>query len=345
MRARVALWAAVAAVLVAGWTLSQGSAAAALAPPTIPGSGAHVPYLLPTVTASTQHLDAHDGGVVQAGQVFYEYGTSYDCGFQFNVVGTRFCGIKIYSSTDLRRWQLVGLAFDPLGGDWQRTCTPGGCFRPHVVHNAVTGLYVMWVNVFSGSYRVLTAPTPAGPWTLTDGGAVASRSGDETLFVDSTGIGYLVRTDLAGKVATGKSHELELDQLDASYAHVVGAVSRPRVGFVEAPSLFRRQGIYYLAYSDPACAYCTGTGTSVVQSASLAGPWSTPYRITTTSCGGQPTNVSVLSDGKRTVWLYQSDQWVRLGTDTVTRNQKRAGQAWSPLSFTAAGRVQPVRCP
>ncbi len=228
---------------------------------------------VPAVQSSVEHLDAHDGGIVQAGSTFYEFGTSYDCGFEFGVVGTEFCGISIYSSPDLRTWKSAGLAFDPHSADWQQACTPGGCFRPHVVYDKATSQYVMWINVFTGAYRVLTSPSPTGPWTLDRGaGAVTAPSGDENFFVDTDGVGFLIRTDLRGRRATTKTHELEVDRLDPSYTHVTRQTSRPPVGFVEAPTLWQRDGVYYLAYSDPACPYCTGTGTSRRHRADTARP-------------------------------------------------------------------------
>jgi beta-xylosidase len=298
-----------------------------------------------SVSASIEHLDAHDGGIVQAGAVYYEFGTSYGCGFQFGVIGTRFCGISVYSSSDLRVWKALGLAFDPETSDWQQACTPGGCFRPHVVYNEATHRYVMWINVFTGAYRVLTSPSPTGPWSLNrSAGAVPDRSGDENLFVDADGVGYLIRTDLTGKQATAKSHELEILRLDPTYENLSTGKSRPPIGFVEAPTLWERRGTYYLAYSDPACPYCTGTGTSVITARTPLGPWSAPYSISSDSCHGQPTQVSTIRTADGITDLYQSDNWVRLGTDRITRNQKQATQSWAPLAYED-GRVSPVKCP
>lgn len=292
------------------------------------------------------HLDAHDGGLTQFQGTFFVYGTSYNCGFEFGILGTRFCGISIYSSTNLRDWQLVGLAFNAQRADWQSACSPGGCFRPHVIFNRRQRLYVMWINVFTGAYRVLTSPTPTGPWTLRSSAvALPTASGDENLLVDQDGTGYLIRTDLVGMQSTTKSHELEVNQLDNSYLNLSGRSSRPQVGFVEAPMMWRRAGHYYLAYSDPACPYCPGTGTSVLTARSPLGPWSAPYSISPTSCGGQPTQVSTIVYRGSTLDIYQSDQWVRLGSDAITRNQGSATQAWAPLKYDKAGKVSTVSCP
>src|SRR5690242_10397070 len=48
-------------------------------------------------------VDAHDGEIRFFGGAYYLYGTSYDCGYQWQYNGP-FCGFKVYSSTDLVHW-------------------------------------------------------------------------------------------------------------------------------------------------------------------------------------------------------------------------------------------------
>lgn len=132
-----------------------------------------------------RQIDAHDGAIENFNGVYYWYGTSYNCGFYWvgSGDGRKFCGIKVYKSYDLVHWIDVGaerspagerLAFstDPENIDefWQTNCAGGsGCFRPHVLYNAKTQKYVMWVNVnkdhggLSGA-RVMTSDYPEGPF-------------------------------------------------------------------------------------------------------------------------------------------------------------------------------------
>lgn len=42
-------------------------------------------------------LDAHDGSLIQVGDTFYLYGTSYACGYRYQQ-NDQFCGFKAYSS-------------------------------------------------------------------------------------------------------------------------------------------------------------------------------------------------------------------------------------------------------
>lgn len=297
------------------------------------------------VTSTQRHLDAHDGGIVQGEDgTFWLFGTSYDCGFRWHDPDTRWCGVNVYRSADIRRWTRVGLAFEPTGR-WQRWCMPGGCFRPHVVQNPRTGEWVMWLNVFTGTYRVLTADNPAGPWRLhRTAGKVRQASGDANLFVDRDGQGWLVRTDLEGYRATASSHELVVERLGGRLLRVRGRSIRTGAAFVEAGTMWQRGDRYYLAFSDPACPYCPATGTSVQTAKHPTGPWSKPYRISDDSCDGQPTHVSALRVDDREVHLYQSDQWVRPDPAVIEGNQAAARQAWVSLSYDG-GRVQRLRCP
>jgi hypothetical protein len=170
--------------------------------------------------------------------------------------------------------------------------------------------------------------------------------GDENLFVDDDGAGYIAMTDIAGAIATRRSHEIVIQRLSPDGLNAVGALHRlPNVGLVEAPTMWKVNGRYHLAISDPACPYCTGTGTTVFDSA--ANPfdgWGAGYQVSEKSCRGQITHVSTLTVAGRSVSLYQSDRWVKFAGDRITFNQSLASQAWVPLTYTPAGRVADIGC-
>src|SRR6185312_7859021 len=42
-------------------------------------------------------LDAHDGEIAFFNGTYYLYGTSYDCGFEWQNKSAAFCGFKVYS--------------------------------------------------------------------------------------------------------------------------------------------------------------------------------------------------------------------------------------------------------
>ena len=105
-----------------------------------------------------------------------------------------------------------------------------GCFRPHVVYDAATGMYVLWVNVH-------------------DNGV------DYRVFTDDDGTAYIVYTDWH----TGDG-DLIVEQLDSSDLSGTGTYTRLGQSGTETLAMFKRDGVYYLTYSDPACGYCSGTG-------------------------------------------------------------------------------------
>ena len=236
----------------------------------------------PTIRFDTagDAIDAHDGGIQRFGGTYYLYGTSYGCGFTWQGPGTPFCGFRVYSSPDLSHWTDRGPLFDTATVAWQQRCNGStyGCFRPHVVYNAATHRYVLWFNSYDNTvdYHVFTAPRPAGPFTeqpaphlaINQTAAPAGvNNGDENLFVDTNGTAYLVYTDWIG------GGDLVVEQLDRGYLSGTGRYVRLHTRNTEAPSMFRRDGRYYITYSDPNCGYCAGTGTSYLTAPSPLGPW------------------------------------------------------------------------
>jgi hypothetical protein len=290
-------------------------------------------------------VDAHDGEISVFNGVYYLYGTSYDCGYRWQGAGSPFCGFKVYSSTDLVHWTDRGFLFDATSGVWQTRCNGStyGCFRPHVVYNASTQSYVLWVNVYdiSVGYRVFTSSQPTGPFTeapvptlaVNSNAPVGVNNGDHSVFVDDNGTAYLAYTDWRS------NGDLVVEQLNASYLSGTGSYTRMHQTQTEAPALFKRNGIYYLTYSDPNCGYCGGTGTSYRTASTPLGTWSAGTKVTTNSCGGQPAFVSPIPTTSGTTYLYASDLW-----NSGAANEALANYFWAPLSFGSDGSIGAITC-
>ena len=230
---------------------------------------------------------------------------------------------------------------------------PGnGCFRPKVVFNRSTRLYVMWLNTPDG-YRVLTSPEPTGPFAvaakpnLSDAaipdwrGKPNALDGDEGLFLDRTGVAWLVWS---------RSGRLLEERLDSTYTtgsgRPIGVGGFPQLEpwqGAEAPSMFEHGGHYFIAMSLPRCPYCTATGTAIERASSPGGPWSYDGVVSWDSCGGQPNEVDVVGPGSL---LWSSDQWSRSASAGVypKLNETLATQAWEPLEFEESGHVKPIVC-
>jgi hypothetical protein len=292
-------------------------------------------------------VDAHDGMIAYFEGTYYLYGTSYDCGFEWNNKTAPFCGFKSYSSKDLVHWKDEGFLFDARNQLWQSRCDGKtyGCFRPHVAYNHKTKLYVLWINVYDNvvGYRVFTSRTPVGPFTEVaepkvainnDKPAAGLNNGDHDLFVDDDGTAYLAMTDWRAKGA------IAIEQLTDDYLNGTGKVAtQVTTEKTEAPGLFKHKGTYYITYSDPNCGYCSGTGTSYKTAPSPLGPWSAGKKISDNSCGGQPSFVATFKLPKDTVLLYGSDLW-----NNAAKNEALANFYWTPLAFEADGSIKPLDC-
>jgi hypothetical protein len=292
-------------------------------------------------------VDAHDGEIALFNGVYYLYGTSYDCGFEWGNKSAPFCGFKVYSSTDLAHWTDKGFLFNAQTTVWQTRCDGKtyGCFRPHVIYNQKTRLYVLWINVYDNrvGYRVFTSKKPIGPFVEVKEPALAVNSempvaglnnGDHDTFVDDNGTAYLAYTDWRTKGS------IVIEKLSANYLTGTGQyVKSVTDGKTEAPALFKRKGIYYLVYSDPNCGYCSGTGASYRTAKTPLGPWSDGKKISGNSCGGQPSFVSTFKLNSETIFLFGSDLW-----NNAAKNEAQANFYWAPLTFAADGSINPLVC-
>ena len=292
-------------------------------------------------------LDAHDGTLALFGNTYYLYGTSYGCGYQYQVNST-FCGFKVYSSTDLVHWVDKGYAVPPSNCQY--------CFRPHVIYNASTSKYVMWSDG-GGAYHVFTSSSPTGPFvqqadpTLAVGGAV-----DEALFLDDNGTAFLIHNTT--QVTAGLTADMVVEQLTPNFLNTTGANVRLGLGDVEAFAVFKRNGVYHALMSDPTCAYCSGE-TGEMTSTSMLGPWSGAWYdsngvhqsgraeprwrarvVNGSNCGGQPLAVLPVpqTDGS-TAYYFVSDRW-----NNRAPNESLANFFIGPMTFNASGVLDSIQC-
>ena len=292
-------------------------------------------------------IDAHDGEIALFNGTYYLYGTSYDCGFEWGNKNAPFCGFKVYSSKDMLNWTDRGFLFDAKTEVWQTRCNGNtyGCFRPHVIFNSKTQLYVLWINVYDNvsGYRVFISKTPVGPFTEvaepklavnSNAPAAGLNNGDHDTFIDDDGTAYLAYTDWRTKGT------IVIEKLSSDYLTGTGeVVTSVTDGQTEAPGMFKRNSIYYVVYSDPNCGYCSGTGTSYKTAKSPLGPWSAGKKISDNSCGGQPSFVSTIKLSSGNVYLFGSDLW-----NNAAKNEALANYYWAPLTFNADGSIIPMTC-
>jgi hypothetical protein len=324
--------------------------------------------VLPRVDVNGHPMDIHDGNIVQfdKGGLYYYYGMGYgechsamnfgcageflmgDCGFRTNHT------INLYTSPDLSRWTFVRDIFPWNGG------RPLGIYyRPKVIFNQLTQLYVLWVNrvqrsgrfdipdFFNASYVVATSRTPDGLFTVvrTKVQTLAyGNPGDFSLFVDNDNENEMTKAYIAYD-AFDNLHRIQIEQLTPDYTDSLGraATTGPLTPFNnEAPILFKRHGYYYLLFGECCCFCRSGSNSRVFVSSHPLGPWSdTMYDIDPVRdviingtrrrqsiSGGQESFVVQAVQSNLTIaWIFVSDRW---GTGVHMADDK---QYWQPLQF------------
>ncbi|KAL1503618.1 hypothetical protein AB1Y20_012095 [Prymnesium parvum] len=113
-----------------------------------------------------QPIDAHGGGFLRVGSVYYWYGSAR------NGLSPACChdrGINLYTSSDLYNWNFSGRVLSAFNG----SSTGNGLDleRPKVVRCSSTGKYVMWVRgTGEGNtpqlLAVATSDAPTGPFVF-----------------------------------------------------------------------------------------------------------------------------------------------------------------------------------
>ena len=182
------------------------------------------------------------------------------CGFRLNH------NISIWTSPNLTSgsWTYGGNAVDV-------TNRPAGIvFRPHLVYNRNTKLYVLMWNYMNfgvaGQIAVAVSETPLGPFTVVNPVLNITRGSSGTLFdgekhflkniffglgdfdilVDSDGSGYIIYS----------SNSMNVEKLTSDFYYTD---NNPRYvfpeTFVEAPVLLKRNEYYYALYGW-CCCYC-----------------------------------------------------------------------------------------
>lgn len=321
------------------------------APPLAP-----VDNTIPVADIYGQHLDAHDGGLMDGRDGWiYAYGTSYGCGFAWQTPGAPYCGIKIYRTKDLRNYEPAGsflgqYAFDPSGTYWQSLCDGNGygCFSPSMVYNPNTNLFDLWINSPDG-YRVLESSTAYGPFvnvsrpTMTfdrGGNSEGVKFGDAAVYMDGNTC-YLTYTVIGNAPYVSNRHDLAITALDSTCRNPQGPVITMGLDMVEAPATFKGpDGHWYTTYSAPACPYC-GTPMGIANGgATPLAAWSNYRYLISDGCQGQGSSVDVVTSpttGQK-VWVQSIDRWDSPGNGIPgAKNQTKANDFWAHLTFTANG--------
>ncbi|MFD0328056.1 hypothetical protein ACFQZC_07030 [Streptacidiphilus monticola] len=334
-------------------------------------------------------LDLHDGQIARFGDTYYAYGTEYRCGFRWGVHGTPFCGFGVssapaldgpwsrprllFSPRDVDTWRLSASRPGDYGRSWNWVCGAdgAGCFNPRMIRRSGwgsdDGVFLLWFNApgdwnryRANAYYAMGCNGPAGPCGHAAGpphGSTTKPSlphcaanGDFGVSLVPGGRPVLVCT------CPGPDQKLAEEELNrwGTGSDGRGATGLAGLTRVEGPGLYPdpATGTWILTYSDPACGYCSGTGTGYATAPGPLGPWTAPVNLaaaapppggrrdlSATSCGGQP----------RTVSFVDGQAWQGIDLWTGNRNEAAAGWRMEPLVYVptrgTAGDGRPWRPP
>jgi hypothetical protein len=329
------------AVLLACGTAVAGVARAAIPPGTFaPGE----------VWLDTEGnpIDAHGGGVLQHGGVYYWYGEDRGQAPRGSVA--------CYSSTNLWDWKRLGGALLPESlprVNERRTFVE----RPKVIFNPSTKKFVMWMHLEQGGYRfsragIALSDHPAGPFTFLEAirpiantNDFASATADSAhqkeygatfrdmnLFVDDDGRAYVFYSG-------DDNWTLYVVRLNAAFTGPeLPAVENKTWAKIlvrqlrEGAAPFKHRGKYYLITSG-----CTGWKPNKADCA-VADNILGPYRPLGNPCrgpdadrtfGAQSTFV-LPAPGSPGLFIFMADRW-------VPSDLADSRYVWLPLEFESDG--------
>jgi len=225
-------------------------------------------------------------------------------------------------------------------------------FRPHLVFNARTREWVLWVRwlpprapTLAGDptlYLVAAAPSLDGPFTVRNANVSMfyENSADDNLFVDDgaggDGAAYIVHT------ARSTGTRIVVERLTPDFYASAGATDAGArseligAGHSEAPAMWAARGRYYVSFS-PLCCYCAeGSATSVWSSRAPLGPYAPAGAL-----GNAPRAQQnfVFSDAALGATLWAGSRW---GSDPLAPARPlfdNSLQFWAPLAYDADGAV------
>lgn len=298
------------------------------------------------------HINAHGGGMLFHKKTYYWFGEHKVAG---KIGNTAQVGVHCYSSKDLYNWKDEGIALyvsNDVKSDIQKGCI---LERPKVIYNSRTKKFIMWfhlelkgegyksartgiavANKVSGPYTFIrsTRATPGKyPVNIEDwntdinnlyvrdlkGGQMVR---DQQLFVDDDGTAYHI-------FASEENGTLHIAELTDDYLDYTGKWVRAfEDRFMEAPALFKKDGLYYFMGSG-----CTGWSPNAARSAVAPTIWG-PWTELGNPCVGADAEKTFHSQstyilpvvGKKNAFIYLGDRW-------NPENPIDGRYIWLPIQF------------
>jgi hypothetical protein len=290
-----------------------------------PASAAPVTITPGTVWTDTSGnvIQAHGEGIIKVGDTYYWLGED-------KTAGSPFQNIRCYSSTDLSHWTFVANVLTrQASGDLGPNRVVE---RPHVIYNASTATYVMYMHIDNSGYSerkagVATSGSVCGSYTYRGSfKPLGHDSLDDNLFLDG-GTGYFMSEDRTNA-------KLQIYQLSPDFLSVTALVKT--LNQYEAPAMAKIGGTYFLFGS-----HLTGWSTNDNQYAtasSITGTWSAFRSFApsgTNTCNSQTTSILPVAGSSTTSYLFLGDRW-------NSGNLADSRYVWEPLSVS--GTTASISC-
>ncbi|KAI0964834.1 glycosyl hydrolase [Xylaria arbuscula] len=248
-------------------------------------------------------IDAHGGGIVQRGSIFYWIGQSAENETPM-----------MYSSSDLLNWQNLG-AQSTVSAMWRpKYVKPNGSFWLFGQQDRYS-LSLKSSQLVGGYAQSAKVYLPPNSYSYSDTG----------MFEDpTTNTWYLL---------TSADHNIvQINQINAD-GTLGKEVSSLNAGAYEAPGLFYADGVYFLI-----CSAKTGwraNPNKVFWAASIAGPWTGGTDIAPEgekTYGSQNTFELTITGSQKTTYIFMGDAWDSTGG--VSSNYM-----WLPMTVDTSGKT------
>jgi hypothetical protein len=219
---------------------------------------------IPRTDINGNIIDCHSGMILKHGSRYYMYGEYY--GRSVGIGESNWPKLVVYTSPDMVNWVNRGYMIEGVYN--------GTMYTPWVVYNERLKLFVAWFNFYPngccyGNWGVATS-TDGIVFTLNLDNVAGRFPGVDgsTLFVDDDGTGYIIYT------CTMDDHYVSIEKLTPDYLYS----TQENYGlfpdrYVEGAILFKRKGMYYVAYGSCCCFCRGGSGVVVFSSENIRGPW------------------------------------------------------------------------
>jgi len=245
--------------------------------------------------------------------------------------------VLLYSTSDFVSWANKGVVL-PVSA--RQT---GILFRPHVIYNSDSKMFVMWYEnrptTSQRNYAVATSSSPEGPFvtTLTTTTFKCGLGGDFSLFVDDDKTAYLVVTHYSS---------LCVEKLDSTYSKGIGEMTtlKPPADS-EAPVIFKRNKLYYVLTGRSCCACTGGANAWVFTSSSPLGPYTLQNDIGTAANGSfitraqQSSILEVPDETGLLQYIWLGNQWGTAPDHCYNHDLV----SWFPLQFETNGTINTLK--